>query len=161
MGQWARTFFPILCVIEEEGRMKFDDLSRILIQKDNRRFKSLEQVKYAIETLTRCLQIDGDEVLYDAHSPTYTREGASQFERTIQIELHGILKNSGVTFNWKLYPFLARNNSNLCYMGVPWKEIPEKGENRVDDGCNFRNDKDSCTFGCGVERNIVEKYLNS
>jgi len=78
-------------------------------------------------------------------------------ERSIQAGLHATIPNME---EFQLYPFKTRNNSERCYLGIDWADIPEDESGEPFPlTCDFRgNGNDACTLDCGISKDIVRRY---
>lgn len=149
------TFFPIAEVLKAGGEMSFDELAKKLIDFDPSRFKDEETVERAVNIYAYCLNFDGGTVKFNREAKRYAQY--SIMERSIQAGLHGTIPNME---RFQLYPFKARNNSEGCYLGLDWADIPESqpGES-FPIACDFRGDgNDACTLACGISKDIVRRY---
>ncbi len=154
MGQWIRLYSTIAEVLKNNGNINIDDLTKKLIEIDPRRFNGDRVVETVVDTLASCLVIEGNRVRYDRNSKKYSR--FTMFERSIQEALHGSIKNMN---ELELYPYKVRSNSEKCYIGIPWKEIPDYDHDKEENRCDFRTKgEDSCCAGCGVKEDILKKY---
>jgi hypothetical protein len=121
---------------------------------------NFEAVEHAIDRYTKCLIIREGFVIYNRLADRYTRI-ADVYERSIQAGLHA---NVPEMEKWQLYEYKTRDNSDKCYMQIPWSEIPEdpffrSAKIRYQPNCNFRcNGKDTCTGRCGVKEEILDRH---
>jgi len=105
-------------------------------------------INHIVEDLTACLVIEGNRVVYDKSARKYAQ--LALFERSIQKALHDTLPTMN---EWQLYPHLTTKNSERCYLGVSWKEVPTPND------CDFRCEgEDSCHLGCAVKKDVLKKY---
>jgi hypothetical protein len=158
MATSGSTFFPILVVLQKGGGIELGRLTQELNK--FRGFGDVEAVEHAIDRYTKCLIIREGFVIYNRLADRYTRI-ADVYERSIQAGLHA---NVPEMEKWQLYEYKTRDNSDKCYMQIPWSEIPEdpffrSAKIRYQPNCNFRcNGKDTCTGRCGVKEEILDRH---
>lgn len=155
MGQCKRTFYLIAVVIDNGGRMEFDALAEKLIEADPQRFPSKENVKSYLNKLTECLYLEGNEVIFDKDAKKYSK---IQFlERDVSRALNLPSENFK---NLRLYPYKDRENSEECYLGISWKNIPGIPNFPKLDMCDYRSTgEEVCNYNCGVDRAVRIKSL--
>ncbi|MBR9677026.1 hypothetical protein GOV04_02700 [Candidatus Woesearchaeota archaeon] len=157
MGQWSRTFVPIQQVLLNGGKMKLDDLVNKCVEIDPRRFRDgVSAIVDSIDDLSACLTLDDKGMVrFNKEAGSYSRLGL--FERNIQYELHRSIKDMQ---DWELYPLQTTENSQTCYIGIKWTDLPEP-----DDGepyilfCDYRiTGDDKCSAGCRVSEDVLKSY---
>jgi hypothetical protein len=159
MATFTYTFGTINQVLKNNGKMRFSELANVLMNLDPRRFRDERTVETAITDYTACLKFDGGIVEFNKNAKRYAKFDI--MERDVQAALHNSIDNMG---QWALYPFKTRKNSDKCYLGILWNEIPrDEDEKRYNmnypQGCDFRGEgENSCRAGCGVDEIVLKKY---
>lgn len=157
MTTFALTLMPILKTLENGGEINFKILSNELIKLDPRRFRDLRCVEEGIDHYTACLTFKDEIVRYNKDSKNYAK--FSIMERDIQAILHEAIKNME---EFQLYPFKTRKNSDKCYIGIKWKDIPKDNDGldkSYNSSCNYRKDGlDECHAGCRVKEDVLRLY---
>ncbi len=160
MATFTYAFCTINQVLKNGGEMEFSELARVLTQQDPRRFRDEKTVEMAVVRYTDCLRFGGRTVSFDRNAKKYAKFGI--MERDIQAALHESIPNMD---EWALYPFKTRKNSNSCYLGIPWEEIPkdpdegDKYNINYPIGCDFRAEgEDTCRSGCRVSEDVLKRY---
>ena len=146
--------YPIAGVIKHGGEVIFSQLAEELMALDPTRFRSLERVEEAVTEHNSCLKYDGDMVRFDKNAVRYSN-GSFMMERFTQAFLHSMFGEKMEEF--ALYPYKTRKNSDACYVGEPWENIPlhetETGPPYLSYPllCDFRQTgHDECTVACGL-----------
>jgi len=159
MVTFTLTFSPILEVLKNGGSIRLKDLVGKLSGGNPNTFREVRNTEHAIDTYSACLVIEGGIVKFNRKAKKYAKHGV--MERDVQYALHESVENMG---EYELYPLKTRENSDRCYLGILWGDIPEepdekKYEMNYPPGCDFRDDgSDRCTVGCGVSDDILERY---
>ena len=159
MATFTYTFCTISQVLKNGGEIGFERLADILMQQEPQRFRDKKTVEMAVLKYTSCLIFDGGTVRFNKGAKRYAKYDI--MERDVQAYLHGAVPGMD---NWALYPFKTRKNSDTCYLGIPWGEIPkdpdeEKYNMNYPKGCDFRGEgEDSCRTGCMASKEVLRKY---
>ena len=111
-GTW--TLVPILTVISNGGKIEFSELIKKLVEYDSSRFRNENSVIQAME-YNSCLKIQGNKVVFNKNALKYASH--SIHERHVQHVLHKSIPNME---KFQLYPYVTKENSPVCYVGVPW-----------------------------------------
>jgi hypothetical protein len=156
MVTFILTSYPILKVLEHGGRVRFDELANELMGIDPRRFRDVSRVEEGIEHYSMCLKMEDGYVVYDKEAKNYA--AFDIHERDTQALLHNKIPDME---KFELYPFKTRKNSDRCYIGISWEEIPVSEEAKrlgmtYEPRCNFSNG--ACTAHCGVDEETLRKY---
>jgi hypothetical protein len=160
MVTWTHTFVPILHVLLAGGEIEFGKLADEAMSTDPSRFRDVRTVELAVDSCCHCLDYDDARgvVKYNRNAGKYSNS-SFLLERSVQYALHEAVPNME---DWQLYPLVTKLNSEKCYLGISWNDIPEDIGGMEDapfnTHCDFRNDgKDHCRLGCRVDESILKK----
>ena len=156
MATFSLNLVPVMEVLLSGGRMKISELADKVFEMNPILFREGSLLR-TIDAYSACLKIDGGSVVFDRSAESYTRF-VYIYERAVQAAVHGAVPDME---KWQLYPFKTRDNSDSCYIGVPWSDIPDtdmfgqKEKRRYSTRCDYK--KGSCTGRCGVSDGALAK----
>jgi len=135
--------------------MEFDKLKTALCEQVPVTFRDGSSLERDIGTYIECLTIHDGIVRFNKEAKRYGKVG--NMERYIQAGIHKAIENIE---KFQLYPYRTRKDSDTCYIGVPWDNVPVgEGEkmygHNAPRSCDFRSEgNDSCRRGCGIEKSF-------
>ncbi len=152
MATFTWTYMPLLMVVQNGGSMNLVELTSKLNAASQRHFRDMAQVEFAIKTYSGCLKIiNGNQVVFDRSAESYAKH--SIMERDVDYLLHEAMPNLA-SRGFELYPHKTPQNSSVCPVGVPWKDVPKDSHAQSMGGdpyemCDYHGKK-GCQGGCGV-----------
>jgi hypothetical protein len=162
MSVSTKTLIPIFVVLRAGGEIDFSKLVKECWEIDPARLSTSGEIASSIGRYAECLVHDksAGKVRFNKNARRYVK--IRLLERSTQFLLHNMVKIPPET--WQLYPLIVRSNSERCYLGIPWEEIPidlnyDVERMPYDLHCDFREEgENSCRTGCRVSDEILKKY---